>query len=126
MPIKNTVIFYRNDDEYIKIMVVFYRYVVSSLSFIAIFYRHVVNSLNFDHSLVVIRCSSCYYHQRCMYTGALLLPTKKRHHQPPQKYHFWGRLFSDLVQFLLRNFAKESKASLKAFVGGIHERGNTL
>jgi hypothetical protein len=31
-------------------------------------------------------------------------------------------LFSDLVQFLLRNFAKESKASLKAFVGGIHEQ----
>jgi hypothetical protein len=54
------------------------------------------------------------------------LPNQKRHHLPPTKYHFLGRLFSDLVQFLLRNFAKESKASLKAFVGGIHEQGNTL
>ena len=126
MPIKNIVIFYRNDDEYINIVVIFYRYVVSSLNFIAIFYRHVFNSLNLGYSLVVIRCLSCYYHQRCAYTGALLLPTKKRHHQPPQKYHFLGRLFSNLVKFLLRNFAKESKASLKAFVGGTYKQENTL
>ena len=35
-------------------------------------------------------------------------------------------LFSDLVQFLLRNFAKESKASLKAFVGGTYKQKFTL
>ena len=35
-------------------------------------------------------------------------------------------MFSDLVQFLLRNFAKESKASLKAFVGGTYKLENTL
>ena len=92
----------------------------------AIFYRHVFNSLIFGHSLVVIRCLSCYYHQRCAYTDALLLPTKKGIICHPQKYHFLGMLFSDLVQFLLRNFAKESKASLKAFVGGIHEQENSL
>lgn len=89
MHIKNTVIFYRIDDKYIKIVVVFYIYVISSLNFIAIFYRHVVNSLNFDHSLVVIRCLSCYYHQRCAYTGALLLPTKKGIISHPQNTTFW-------------------------------------
>jgi hypothetical protein len=50
---------------------------------------HVVNSLNLSHSLVVIRCLSYYYHQRCAYTGALLLPTKKGIICHPQNTTFW-------------------------------------